>query len=503
FGSFKQHEGTVAAYGSAGKLTASTYVNGIESDGYRNNNVMRQHSAVGDIRYTADEGSLSLNVSGDDQHLGLPGVRKITGTINEFLSNPKGATTPLDYGDKQGFNVTLGMTRMVTPGTEVVLDGSWRYKAQQTAELLQFQENYIDTKLATASFTPRVINNVALMGMPVKTIAGVDIYNSIYGSSRSVRKGDLPNHHYDINQTSIAPYAQSTWSVRPNVDISAGARIHYNNISARDIYDPTAPSSFPPPQAIPLDKLDVARAYHFGIEYRPLDYFTLFGRAARSFRFANVDERVGLAPFGDPTNFNLKTQVSRDYEGGFRFRWAKFELQSSIYDMLLTNELHFDPVNFVSLNLDPTRRYGFENMATWHAANTLRFSGGLSYTRSVFREGVNSGHEVPVVSRWTESAAVSWDIWQKYLTLDAVVRYVGARRLDNDQANFQRMIPPHTTTDIRIGGEWDKFFWSFAVQNLFDVSYYEYGVASTATFGNSNVYPLPGRVWMARGGVKF
>ena len=77
------------------------------------------------------------------------------------------------------------------------------------------------------------------------------------------------------------------------------------------------------------------------------------------------------------------------------------------------------------------------------------------------------------------------------------------RVLDNDQANFQPLIPPHTTADIRIGGEWKNYTWSFAVQNLFDVHYYDYGVASSFTYGTYNAYPLPGRTWLARGSVKF
>jgi iron complex outermembrane receptor protein len=503
FGTFKQHEGTVAANGSTGNFTGSVYANGIESDGFRQNNVLRQHTAVGDVRYTAAEGSAYVNISADDQHLGLPGARRVTLTSSELATNPLGATTPFDYGNKQGLNVTLGVTRMVMPGTEIIVDGSWRYKAQQTASLLEFQEVYLATTVGTASFTPRVINNVTMFGMPWKTIAGVDVYKSIYGSGRSVHKGDLPNHHYDIDQTSVAPYAQTTVALQPQTDLSAGARIHHNSISARDIFDPTAPASFPPPQGEPLDKREIARANHVGLEHRFTENLALFGRTARSFRFANVDERVGLAPFGTPTNFDIKTQHSRDYEGGFRFNWSRFGLQSSLYDMRLTNEIHFDPINFVNFNLDPTRRYGYENMATWQASDTVRFSAGMAYTRAVFREGPNAGNDVPLVSRWTENVGVSWNIWQKFLVLDGVVRYVGARRFDNDQANVQPLIPPHTTADLRIGGEWERFTWSFAVQNLMDVHYFDYGVASSFTFGTYNAYPLPGRTWMARGGVKF
>jgi iron complex outermembrane receptor protein len=127
----------------------------------------------------------------------------------------------------------------------------------------------------------------------------------------------------------------------------------------------------------------------------------------------------------------------------------------------------------------------------------------------VFREGPFAGNDVPLVSRWSESAGVTWDIWQKRLVLDAVVRHVGKRRMDNDQVNLQPFIPAHTVVDARLSGEIEHFFWSFAVQNLLDEKYFDYAVASPFPFGfNSaigvyNAYPQPGRSYMARAGIKF
>src|SRR4029077_11295863 len=103
---------------------------------------------------------------------------------------------------------------------------------------------------------------------------------------------------------------------------------------------------------------------------------------------------------------------------------------------------------------------------------------GFAYTRAVFRDGLFSGHDVPLVSRWTGNVGVSWDIWQKWLTFDGVVRFVGARRMDNDQLNIQPMIPASTVVDVRFGGEYDRYFWSFAVQNLFNANYFDYAIAS-------------------------
>ena len=62
---------------SAGQFAASVHANGIRSDGYRENNKLRQENAVGDFRWTNGQGTTAyLNLSADNQHLGLPGGRR-------------------------------------------------------------------------------------------------------------------------------------------------------------------------------------------------------------------------------------------------------------------------------------------------------------------------------------------------------------------------------------------------------------------------------------------
>jgi iron complex outermembrane recepter protein len=298
--------------------------------------------------------------------------------------------------------------------------------------------------------------------------------------------------------------------VRPDTDIGFGARVQQIDVSARDRFDPNAPAGlFAGPQGLPLSSTETQHAWHLGIDHRVNQHFAVFARMARSFRVPNVDERVGMAPFGFPTNFNLLTQTSRDYEAGFRVRFSQFELQTSAYLMNLQNEIFFSPVSFTNTNLDPTRRYGVETIASWQATQTLLFKVGVAYTRAVFVEGPFTGNDVPLVARWTESVGVSWDIYNKYLVFDGVVRFVGARRMDNDSANLQVLIPPNTLVDLRIGGTIEKFFWAFSVQNLFDVRYFEYAVSSIdfltnlPTVGRYSAYPLPGRTFMVKAGVTF
>ena len=55
--------------------------------------------------------------------------------------------------------------------------------------------------------------------------------------------------------------------------------------------------------------------------------------------------------------------------------------------------------------------------------------------------------------------------------------------MDNDQANIARRIRADATVDLKLSGAVDHFFWSFAVNNVFDRLYYDYAVASAFTPG--------------------
>ena len=132
---------------------------------------------------------------------------------------------------------------------------------------------------------------------------------------------------------------------------------------------------------------------------------------------------------------------------------------------------------------------------------TLR--GGMAYTRAVFREGAFAGNDVPLVSRYTASGGVTWNIWQNYLVFDATLRAWSERIMDNDQANTQRRIPANATVDLKLSGAYERFFWSLSVNNLFNAQYYDYAIASSVHAGRFSAYPLPGRTYMVKAGATF
>ena len=514
FGSFNHREGNASATVSSGPWSVAAFGNTVKSDGYRENNNYRQHNGVGDIRYTGKDGSVYFNIAADQQFMGLPGGRTVdlTTGVNQLVTDPRGAATPWDYATKDGLNITAGFTRMLAPGVEAIVDGGVRRKDQESGYFFgppPTQYSFINSRLTTMSVTPRLKIDREVWGLPTHILTGIDYIRADYGSDRYDYEGNQPFRRYDIDQTTLAGYWQQTVTVWSTTDIAFGGRLQWNDLRARDRYNDSACAfGCGDVQGTPLDKDETQYALHAGIEHRFNENVTFFGRAARSFRVPNIDERVGQTPrfafpVPLPTNFDLETQTSHDIEAGFRFRFGRLDLQSSAYYMQLKNELHYNPILGVNLNLDPTRRTGVETLASWQIADNLRLKGGFAYTDAEFRDGPNAGKEVPLVSRWTGSAGLSWDIWQKWVVFDAVVRYVGDRRLDNDQPNIQPLISDHTLVDLKLGGENEWAYWSIAVQNVFDVDYFDFGIASTAVVGRYSAYPLPGRTFLARFGLKF
>ena len=517
-GSFNQRMASVSTALNSGPWSTSFYGNAIKSDGYRVNNALDQRNGVGNLNYTTPDLKAFLTVTGDDQKLGFPGGRTVDPSIglNQLVTDRRGTNTPFDYGNQQGASATAGFTKTILNGVDLIVDGGVRKKDTQSgffgaipfaSPFPSFSSTYNDASLQTWSITPRLSIKNAILGVPSQILTGIDYYDATFRQDRGAFKGLAPTHIYDLSQQTLAGYWQHTVGLLPTTDFSYGARIQNTSLSARDRFDASAPGCAMffncSDQASPLDSNETQYALHVGLEHRLNNTFSVFGRAARAFRTPTVDERVSSGPFFVPGTFQLKTQTSHDVEGGFRVKAGAFQMQSSIYNMDLENEIHFIPALFYNVNLDPTRRYGSETSASLRVSDSLSLRAGAAYTRAVFREGTFAGNDVPLVSRYTAMGGVTWNIWQNYLVFDATLRAWSERFMDNDQANTQRRIPADATVDLKLSGAYEHFFWSLSVNNLFDAQYYDYAIASSFTPGRFAAYPLPGRTYMVKAGATF
>jgi iron complex outermembrane receptor protein len=537
-GSFNSAEGRASATAASGPWSISLFGNAISSDGFRVNTALRQSNIVTNLNYAGTGWGGYFNFAADRQSQGLPGgLNNLPGNYPFTLDTPWQSITPLDWGDKQGVNFTAGINATLAPGVELIVDGGLRRKFQQ-AQFFSYLDpatflyslaaaspmNYVDTVMTTTSVTPRLDVSLGLFGVANRLLTGIDFYNTQYNSDRPTAPGLVPIHSYDIRQTTAAFYAMNTMAVRPDTDVSLGGRVQHNSVKALDTYsainDPNIIFGPYPnnPQAPALDKNEWQYAAHIGVEHRFSPVFAVFGRAARAFRLANADERAGAGGpyvFAVPS-FDLQTQTSYDVEGGVRVNSGPFHLESSVYLMRLNNEIHFVPALGIDTNLDPTQRTGWETSASYQVNQAVRLRGGAAYTRATFRAGPFAGNDVPLVSRWSGNAGLSWDIWQKYFVLDLTTRFFGSRRMDNDQINMQPLIPAEATVDVKLSGKYDRFFWSAAVLNVLDKQYFDYAIASGGiaggpgfpgglppTIGAFSAYPLAGRTFLLQAGATF
>lgn len=518
FGSFNTRLGNVSTSLSSGPWSTSFYGNTVKTNGYRDNNRYFQENGIGNLNYSTPGLTAFLTVTGDNQELRLPGGRLVDPSIgvDELATARRGTSTPFDYANQQGWSATAGFTKTLVNGVDLIVDGGVRDKKQQSAFFSSptpvpafFTSTYVDAHLTTWSITPRLSVKSLMFGMPSQLLTGIDYYDASYQQDRGAGQGLAPWHDYDLRQQTVAGYFQHTLGVTPTTDVSYGARVQNVNLSARDNFDPTAPFNTDI-GALPLDSSETQYALHLGVEQRLNDVFTIFGRGARAFRTPDVDERVSSGPSFDPVSFTpipqtfqLKTQTSQDVEGGLRIKAGGLQMQSSLYLMDLTNEIHFNPVLFYNTNLDPTRRYGSETSLSVRVNDALLLRSGMAVTRAIFREGIWAGNDVPLVSRYTANVGVTWNIWQNYVVLDATARFWSERRMDNDQAGTQKPIPANGTIDLKLSGQYERYFWSFSVNNVLNALYYDYAIASTFTDGRFSAYPLPGRTYLLKAGATF
>ncbi len=518
FGSFNTRLGNVSTSLNSGPWSTSVYANTVRTDGYRDNNRYSQQNGVGNLNYTTPGLTAFLTVTGDNQELRLPGGRTVDPSIgfDELTVNRRGTSTPFNYANQQGFSATAGFTRTLVNGVDLIVDGGVRDKKQQSAFFSSptpvpafFTSTYVGSHLTNWSITPRLSVKSLLLGMPSQLLTGIDYYDASFEQNRGAGQGLAAWHNYDLRQQTVAGYFQHTVGVAPSTDVSYGARVQTISLAARDSFDPAAPFNADI-GALPLTSSETQYALHLGAEHRLNGVVSLFGRAARAFRTPDVDERLSSGPSFDPftfaaipQTFQLKTQTSQDIEGGLRIKSGGLQLQSSVYLMDLTNEVHFSPVLFYNTNLDPTRRYGSETSLSYRVNDALLLRSGMAYTRAVFRDGIWVGNDVPLVSRYTASAGVTWNIWRDYLVLDATARFWSERRMDNDQAGSQKLIPANGTIDLKLGGRYERYFWSLSVNNVLNALYYDYAIASTFTDGRFSAYPLPGRTYMLKAGATF
>lgn len=508
-GSYGTKELQLGMSGSTDHIGMRVTASGLKSSNYRDNNDISQKNMEADLRADAGQGDAFLKFGADTQNLRYPGPRTVDPTtgVNELATDPRGTSTPLDYGHRDGGHVSLGTIQQLDFG-QLAGELSYRSKKQQ-AYFAKYGGNYLDTNLNLLSFTPRVKIPYQLGSTGNELIVGGDLADWDYDSRRSNSPATVGNPavHLLAKQSNRALYVQNTAQLGDNTKLTVGARSQRVDYRAHDSVNPAAYASGSQGRTV--------NAYELGLRHNLNQEWALFGRVGRSFRIATVDEIFAQYGVCDPITYVcssqitlLEPQTSRDSEAGFDYKNETSKVRVALFQMNLNNEIQYNALTFTNINLSPTRRYGMELEGKHNYTESFEVGVAYSYTVAKFREGVYgginvSGNNIPLVPRQRLTLSSFWKASEK-TSLSANANYVGRQYFDNDQANtFAQQMPAYTTVDMKLAHREGPWLLTAAANNLFDRQYFTYGIASTFTAGKFNAYPMQRRNFSLNANYQF
>ncbi len=512
--------GAVAFNGNlgSGPLALRLYATHLETDGWRANSSNTQDIGQADLRWRDGPNTLTARLAMDRQNSRLPGARRVqpSAGVNQLEDNPRGTSTPLDYAVRDGARASLDFDRVLDIGA-FNLGVGWRNTNQASYFDFGGFPSYSERELSVLAITPRMRFVNALGAASLSTTVGVDVYRWDYRLVSSNAQGNIgrPANTIEAVQDNAALYIASTASFdATGTTVTAGLRRERYKAAATDFHDPTAPGgAFG--SAAPADNQTLYQhAWELGVRQSLSGAWSALGRAGRSYRFANIDEIYGsTAVFTNQLQF-LRPQVATGGEVALDYTTPSASARLALHRLDVDDEIRLDPFTsgIGNTNLPALRRQGAELGGWWQAAPALRLTLAYTWTQARFREGVLpgtapfnqtsialTGRTVPLVPAHQVALGASWKPVAE-LTLSASARKVASAVMDNDEGNtLAARIPGYTLVDLRAA--WDARSWQFAlaVNNLFDRSYFNYGVRSTSAFtpDRYNAYPLPGRTALA------
>jgi iron complex outermembrane receptor protein len=495
-GSYDTREWQLALSGAGDRVGMRVTASGMDSSNYRANNDITQKNLEADMRTDMGHGDAAIKFGADTQNLRYPGSRTVDPSIgvNELVTDPRGTSTPLDYGRRDGGHVSIGTVQQLDFGR---LAGELSYRdTEQQAFYAAYGGSFLDTDLNLLSFTPRVKIPYRFGSSGNELIVGADLADWDYDSIRSYSPATLgtPTAHILATQSNRALYAQNTTQFGADTKVTLGVRSQQVDYQASDTVNP-APYAY-------AKQGHTANAYEFGLRHGLSKNLSLFGRIGRSFRIATVDEIFdqygGGFPLYDSKITILEPQTSQDSEAGIDYKSGSNRVRAALFQMNLNNEIHYNAITFTNMNLAPTRRYGIELEGAYNYTDALEITAAYSYTVAKFREGtyagVNvSGNDIPLVPRHRLAISSAWKVSEQD-TFNANAVYVGKQHFDNDQADtFGQKMPAYITVDMKLSHRKGSWLLAAAVNNLFNRQYFTYAVASTSTPGRYNAYPMQER----------
>jgi len=456
-GSFAAKESNVWVSRQVDGTSVALFGKTLNTDNYRANNQAQVRTGGASLQWQPDaDRTLGVRLYSDSEDTHFPGPL----TLLQFQQNPRQTVTPYDSGSISGNTITL-FGKALVGNTELAVDANVRNK--QSSSNLPSLGGTTDVSANFQGLSPRAkIHDAGIKGNDLTL--GLDLsrwdrtYSSVYPAYPQY--STVGEH---LIQNSDALYLRDDWNLSPVDRLVAGGRVEriQKELAANDSSN--------------------LHAFEFQYIRTLFEKLESYVRTGQSYRVANVDELRGAAG-------NLLPQTSMDYEAGISWnRLGPSNAALRLFRSDIHNELVFDPVQFINVNLPPTQREGLELEGRYQATQNLALRGSGQWIRAVFSEGAYQGHRVPLVPQFNIQTGAEWKP-QEHQTLDLSARLVGQQFVDSDFMGTLPPIPFYWTADLRyttaLSKQWNLVA---SANNLLNRQYYDYANSYGA------YYPSPGK----------
>lgn len=319
-----------------------------------------------------------------------------------------------------------------------------------------------------------------------QNLFGVDSTN---GSPVSSLNGliivDLPS-----NYSEYAGFANATWHIVPEFDLTGGGRWSHNKQSE---VQNTSGALAGGGSSFGGQSSDSVFTYSIAPTFKPNDNTRVYARVAKGYRPGGPNAVSPLAPAGVPRQFGPDTTTN--YELGLKTQTADHLLSLEVTGFLIDwNKIQLlaQVQGFgVNVNGGSARSKGVEVTAGLNPSRYLSFYANGSYVDSYLTSdtpavvGGLKGDPLPFNPKW------QWTVGGQYdhslgtgLNGHAGLswHYTGVRYSDFDAANGQRRLSPYSQVDANVGVDVDKFRIDAFVRNLTNSR----GITNLGFFGDVN-----------------
>lgn len=422
-----------------------------ETSGYRTNSQQDEKSVAGRVGLRTGFGEGFVDYGVYESSNGLPGALFQA----QFDSDPRFSRQPTFLQSRSGHRIRPGIVGEL--GRDVTVEAELGYDRNKTR--FRSPTFTLDREGQTLSLTPRLRWRHGFGSLASETVFGLDIYRGeIGGDSFSTFAG---TNRQTAKQDSTALYAQNITDLTPSLHATTGLRRQRMRQEATD-----------EGAALRGEARRALSAYDAGLSYDLAPGTRVYGKIGRTFRFANTDELFGFDPvtFAPLFRGDLKPQHGLIREIGTNFRWGLFQLQASLYQLDLKDEINFNNVSGNNENFPATRRRGLELEGRWQLSSNLQAKLGLAQTEAKFTEGTFNGKTIPMVPNSKAIAALNWNAGS-HGSYGVAVNHVGSRYYSSDLPNAREKLGGYTTIDLQAA--WNLRPWTITAKlmNAFDRKY--------------------------------